>query len=112
MHGHPDAMVKWKEHLQYFQDSKEIIGIEVRNTFPGVTTLQILQKIQDKLEVCQTSPEASEDRIIFMSMFNVDWTKKIPRNVFRIPKRSRTTQKVFCVDMDTQWKFSAKFIQK
>ena len=45
--------------------------------FPGFTTLQILQKIQDKLDARQTSPEEFEDRIVFMSMFNaVDWTKE------------------------------------
>ncbi len=44
--------------------------------FPRLTTLQILQKIQDKLDTCSTSPEEFEDRIICMSMCNdIDWTK-------------------------------------
>ena len=45
--------------------------------FPGFTSLQILQKIQEKLNACQTRPEEFEDRTIFMSMFNdIDWRTK------------------------------------
>ena len=47
------------------------------NIFPGLTTLQILKEVQDRMAVRQTSPEEFEDRIVFMSMFNdIDWTKK------------------------------------
>ena len=43
----------------------------------GRFKLQIHQMIQDKREACQTSPEESKDRIIFMSMFNdIDWKVK------------------------------------
>ena len=39
-------------------------------------------------------PTLFEDRIIFMSLFHgVDWTKKFGKNVLRIPKRSRNTQR-------------------
>ena len=44
---------------------------------PGLSTLEILHKIQDKLEAHQTCPEEIEERIILMSMFiGIDWTKK------------------------------------
>ena len=44
--------------------------------FPGLTTLQILKEIQDKLEAHQTSPEEFEDGLVFMSTVNdIDWTK-------------------------------------
>ena len=91
MHGHPEAKEKWKYQLQYFQQSngyREIFGIvgeptELEwNVFQGFTILQIFQKIAEKLDACQTSPEEFEDRIVFMTLFNdIDWTKNILNNV-------------------------------
>ena len=47
------------------------------NIFPGFTSLQILQEIQDDLQKRNSEPEKFTDRIIFMSMFNdIDWTRK------------------------------------
>ena len=47
------------------------------NILPGVTSLQILQKIQGDLQGRNIEPENFGDRIIFMSKFNdVDWTRK------------------------------------
>ena len=70
---------------------RELLGIDGEpiefawNSLPGFTSLQILQKIQEHLNVCQTRPEKFEDRIIFLSIFNdIDWTRKqILNNVFR-----------------------------
>ena len=86
VHGHTEAKEEWTDQLQYFQRSNgynESFGIDGEpiefewNNFPGHTTLEILQEIQDRMTVCQTSPEEFEDRIIFMSMFtDTDWTKK------------------------------------
>ena len=63
--------------------NKELFGIDGEpiqfewTIFQGRTTLQILQKIQDKLEACQTSPDEFIDRAIFMSLFNdIVCTKK------------------------------------
>ena len=45
--------------------------------FPGPTPLQFLKEIQDKMAVCQTSPENLKIESIFMSMFNdIDGTEK------------------------------------
>ena len=84
-HRHPEAMVKWKEQLQYFQSSmntKNLFGIDREppelesNIFPGHTTVEILREIQMIMSTCRTRLEEFEDRIIFMSMFNdIDWTK-------------------------------------
>ena len=83
---HAEANEKWKDQLLDFPQSneyRELFGIDGEpiefewNVFPGLTTLHTLQKIQDKLEAHQTSPEELEERIIFMSMFNdIDWTKR------------------------------------
>ena len=80
-----EANAKWKDQLQYFQQSnshRESFGIDgqpielVWNIFPGLTTLEILQKIQEHVADRQISPEHFEGRIIFTSMFNdVDWTQ-------------------------------------
>ena len=78
IHDHSEANKKWKSQIQDVQQTYEYTELfELEwNIFQGLTTLQILQKIQDKLEACQTSPEKFEDRIIFMPMFNdIDWTK-------------------------------------
>ena len=41
-----------------------------RNIFPGFTTLEILQKIEDDLQKKNIEPKHFTDRIIFMSIFN------------------------------------------
>ena len=59
--------------------------IRVEN-FPGRTSLQLLQKIQEYLNVRKRKPEQFEGIILFMSMFNdIVWTKK----GFREGKRLR-----------------------
>ena len=48
-----------------------------RNIVPGLTSLEILQKIQKDLQVRNMEPEKFEDRIVFMSMFNdIEWTQR------------------------------------
>ena len=45
--------------------------------FPGLTSLEILQKIQKDVEDGNIEPEKFEDRIIFMSTFNdIAWTQR------------------------------------
>ena len=84
IYGHSEANARWKDHLPDFQPSNayrffwngwRTNGVRVEYV-PKITTLQILEQIQEKLDICQTSPETFEDRIIFMSMFNeIDWTR-------------------------------------
>ena len=61
----------------------ELLGIDGEaiesewNVFPGFTSLQIFQKIQNNLQERNIDPEKFRDRIIFLSMFNdIDWTRK------------------------------------
>ena len=47
------------------------------NIFPGFTTLQLCNKVQDCLSKMSEEPEESTGRIIFMSMFNdISWRSK------------------------------------
>ena len=89
MYEHTRANAKWKDHLHDFQLSNayiEFFGTDGEpsefewNIFPGhpgITMLEILQKIQEHRAVRQVNPEQFEDRIIFMSMFDdMDRTKR------------------------------------
>ena len=62
---------------------KELLGIDGEaielewNIFPGSSSLQILQEIQNDLRKRNIEAEKFTDWIIFMSMFNdIEWTKK------------------------------------
>ena len=72
-------MEKIKMSLSY----KGLLGIDAEaiefewHIFPGCSSLQILQKIQDDLRERNIEPEKFTDRIIFMSKFNdIDWTRQ------------------------------------
>ena len=77
MHGHPDAVLKWKDQLQYFQESEEnklfeIVGEPFEfewNIFPGHTAVQILQEMQVRMTVRKARLEEFEDQIN-----DIDWT--------------------------------------
>ena len=83
---HSEANRRWEGQVADFQLSascEELLGrdgepIELEwNTFTGLTSLQILQRIQNHLEKRNIEPENFGDRIIFMSMFNdIEWTRK------------------------------------
>ena len=76
----------WKEQIKwYFQNNhfKELNRIDGMQTefewkiFPGFTTLDILEEIQNCMKEQQCEPEQFKDRIIFMSMFNdIAWREK------------------------------------
>ena len=97
---------KWKEHLEYSQNSnedKELSGTDGEqfelewNIFPG--------HIQIKMATRRTRPGEFEDRIIFMSMFNdIDWRRMgCPVNVFSDSLRVRDYEKRIS---DGTWVFS------
>ena len=97
-----EANRRWENQEQNQQSNsyRELQGIAGEpiefewNIFPGLTSLEILQKIQKDLQDRNIEPEKFEDRIIFMSMFkDIEWTKRIQRNVFRIPNESRITRR-------------------
>ena len=57
----------------HFKDMNGIDGMPTEfewKIFPGITTLGLLEKIQNVVEDRQCEPEHFTDRIIFMSMFH------------------------------------------
>ena len=81
-----EAKARWSNQVEEFQmyyTVEEFLGIDGEaiefewNVLPGVTTLQILQRIQNDLQSKNIEPEQLPDRIIFMSIFkDIDWTKR------------------------------------
>ena len=78
----------------------ELVGIDGKPfefawIFPGHSSLQILQNIQEDLQRSKIEPEEFGDRIIFISMFNdIDWTGKETKGiVFQSQTRSRRMHK-------------------
>ena len=86
MQVHSEANQRWKSQLEEFRQSnsyKELLGTDGEpiefewNIFPGLTSLEISQKIRKDLKVQNNEPEKFEDRIIVVSMLNdIDWTRR------------------------------------
>ena len=79
IHQHPKANVSWKERIEWITTSQSYRvydGISGKptefewNIFPGFTTLQLCDKINDLLSDLGQTPENFTGRILFMSMFN------------------------------------------
>ena len=78
--------VFWEDRLTWFKSSSEhrvldtIDGEPMEfewNIFPGFTTLQLCNKVQELLSKMSEEPEEFTGRIIFMSMFNdISWGSK------------------------------------
>ena len=85
MQEHSEANHRWKNQVEESRQSNsygELLGFDGEqiefewNIFPGLTSLEIFQKIQKDLKGQNIEPEKFEDRTIFMLMFNdIDWTK-------------------------------------
>ena len=76
---HPDSNEAWKNRVagvrsgKSYRDYDAIIGESTEfewNIFPGFTTLQLCDKINDLLSDLGKTPETFTGRILFMSMFN------------------------------------------
>ena len=76
---HPDSNEAWKNRIAGVQSGrsyKDYDGINGEptefewNIFPGFTTLQLCDKINDLLSDLGEAPETFTGRILFMSMFN------------------------------------------
>ena len=86
MSDHSEANRRWENQVKEFRQSdsyREVPGIDGEqmefewNFFAGLTSLQILQKIQNDLQERNIVPEKVEDRIVVMSMSNsIEWTRK------------------------------------
>ena len=83
MNESPQSNIAWEDRLTWFKNSSEykaldrigVVPIELEwNTFPGFTTLQLRQKVQELLLRLGETPEKFTGRIIFLSMFNdISW---------------------------------------
>ena len=76
---HPDSNEAWKNRIEWiitdksYRDYDGINGGSTEfewNIFPGFTTLQLCDKINDLLSDLGQTPETFTGRILFMSMFN------------------------------------------
>ena len=83
----PKSSQVWEEIIEYFVSTpqhRELDNIDGEpvvfkwKIFPGHTTLDLLQEVQELIEKeLKIQPQNFEDRIIFMSMYNdIDWTRK------------------------------------
>ena len=86
MNENPQSNYAWEDRLMWFKSSLqyrtldtidgEPMGFEW-NIFPGFTTLQLCNKVQEFLSNMSAEPEVFTGRIIFMSMFNdISWGSK------------------------------------
>ena len=71
---------KWYSENNHFKDMNRIDGMPTEfewKIFPGITTLGLLEKIQNLMTDLQCEPEHFKGRIIFMSMYNdIEWDAK------------------------------------
>ena len=79
MSDHADASRRWegqKEKTKQSDSCRELFGVDGEtiesewNIFPGLTSLEILQKIQKDLQEEKIEPETFRDRI------NIEWTRR------------------------------------
>ena len=73
----------WEEKLSWFKDSPQYRTLDTIDgepmefewdIFPGFTTMQLCNKVQEFLSKTSEKPEEFTGRIIFMSMFNdISW---------------------------------------
>ena len=79
IHQHPESNEAWKKRIEWittdnsYRDYDAINGESTEfewNIFPGFTTLQLCDKVNDLLSDLGETPKTFTGRILFMSMFN------------------------------------------
>ena len=83
MSGNPLSNVVWEDKLTWFKSSSQYRTLDAIdgepmefewNIFPGFTTLQLCNKVQEFMSKMSDQPQEFKGRIIFMSMFNdISW---------------------------------------
>ena len=83
IHQNPQSNTVWEDKLTWFKSSSQYKTLDTIdgepmefewNIFPGFTTLQLCNKVQEFLSKMSEKPEEFKGRIIFMSMFNdISW---------------------------------------
>ena len=81
-----DPVESWKSKIQWYSDNNYFSELNRKDgqlmefewkIFPGLTTVGILDQIQQMMGELQCEPENFTGRIIFMSMFNdIVWDAK------------------------------------
>ena len=79
----PTIKTVWEDKLRWFKSSPQKRALDTIdgepmefewNIFPGYTTLQLCNKVQEFMSKMSDPPEEFTGRIIFMSMFNdISW---------------------------------------
>ena len=107
---HPDSNEAWKNRVtgiqsgKSFRDYDAINGESTEfewNIFPGFTTLQLCDKINDLLSDLGQTQETFTGRILFMSMFNdisCDRKKGTKMNVWQMPESSKYLREDLVLD--------------
>ena len=79
MNENPQSHTVWEDKLTWFKSSSQYRPLDTIdgepmefewNIFPGFTTLQLCNKVQEFLSTTSEEPEKFTGRIIFTSMFN------------------------------------------
>ena len=83
MNENPQSNTVWEDKLTWFKSSSQYRALDTIdgepmefewNIFPGFTTLQLCNKVQEFLSKMSKEPEEFTGRIIFMSVFNdISW---------------------------------------
>ena len=86
MNENPQSNMAWEDRLTWFKSSPEYRALDRIDgepmdfewkIFPGFTTLQLCNKVQEFMSKMSIQPEDFTGRIIFMSMFNdISWGSK------------------------------------
>ena len=86
MNENPQSNCAWEDKLMWFKSSSQYKTLDTIDgepmefewhIFPGFTTLQFCNKVQEFLSNMSIEPEEFKGRIIFMSMFNdISWGSK------------------------------------
>ena len=83
MNQNPTSNTAREQQLEWFKDSSQYRTLDTidgepmefeRNIFPGFTTLQLCNKVQEFMSEMSIEPQEFPGRIIFMLMFNdISW---------------------------------------
>ena len=83
MHQNPQSNTVWEDKLTWFKSSSQYRTLDTVDDdpmefewhiFPGCTTLQLCNKVEEFMSKMSESPKQFKARIIFMSMFSdISW---------------------------------------
>ena len=83
----------------HFKEMNRIDGMPTEfewKMFPGITTLSLLEQIQEFMKERQCDPEHFKDRVIFMSMYNdIEWAARGYPKIRAIVRRPEIIHEMF-----------------